>query len=128
MDEKESQEEKGFRVSDRRFTAKTTSKEDGAKSSPPSSDQAEQVHTMPPVNFSTFLLSLSSAAMMYFGDIADPVSQQKTKNLALAKQHIDILALLQEKTKGNLTAEEENLLEELLYNLRMRYIQERKKR
>ncbi|MFO8165461.1 MAG: DUF1844 domain-containing protein [Thermodesulfobacteriota bacterium] len=77
---------------------------------------------LPEVNFSSFLLSLSSSTLLHLGEIADPQSGEKKKDLVLAKQSIDIINLLKDKTKGNLTKEEENLLDNLLYDLRMRFV------
>jgi hypothetical protein len=78
---------------------------------------------LPEVNFSSFLLSLSSSTLLHLGEIADPQSGEKKKDLALAKQSIDIIVLLRDKTKGNLTQEEEKLLDHLLYDLRMRFVE-----
>jgi len=76
------------------------------------------------VTFVGFVLSLAHTAAVHFGDVADPVSGQAGEsNLAAAQQLIAILALLEQKTRGNLTAEERQLLEQLLYELRMRYIE-----
>jgi hypothetical protein len=81
------------------------------------------------INFSTFLLSLSTSAAMNLGGYADPATgQAMPQNLELAKQSIDILGILKDKTKGNLDAEEERLLETALYELRMRYVDEVKKK
>jgi hypothetical protein len=77
---------------------------------------------LPEINFSSFLLSVSSSTLLHLGEIADPQSGEKKKDLALAKQSIDIINLLKDKTKGNLTQEEEKLLEHLLYDLRMRFV------
>ena len=82
--------------------------------------------SLPEINFSSFLLSLSSSVLLHLGEIADPQSGEKKKDLVLAKQSIDIINLLQEKTKGNLTQEEEKLLEHLLYDLRMRFVKANK--
>ena len=76
------------------------------------------------VTFIGFVLSLAHTAAFHFGDVPDPVSGQAGQvNLAAAQQIIEILALLQEKTKGNLTAEELQLLEQLVYELQMRFIE-----
>jgi hypothetical protein len=76
------------------------------------------------VTFIGFVLSLAHTAAFHFGDVADPVSGQAGQvNLAAAQQIIEILALLQEKTRGNLTAEERQLLEQIVYELQMRYIE-----
>ena len=76
------------------------------------------------VTFVGFVLSLAHTAAYHFGDVPDPVTGQSgTANLGAAQQIIDILSLLEEKTRGNLTAEERQLLEQLLYELRMRYVE-----
>jgi hypothetical protein len=76
------------------------------------------------ISFAAFVLSLAHTAAVHFGDIPDPVSgQQSEGNLAAALQMIEILGLLEQKTRGNLTAEERQLLEQLLYELRMRYVE-----
>ena len=76
------------------------------------------------VTFVGFVLSLAHTAAFHFGDVPDPVTGQPgTANLAAAQQIIDILELLEQKTRGNLTAEERQLLEQLLYERRMRYVE-----
>src|SRR5262245_50917356 len=76
------------------------------------------------VTFVGFVLSLAHTAAFHFGDVPDPVTGEAgTANLPAAQQIIDILALLEQKTRGNLTAEERQLLEQLLYELRMRYVE-----
>lgn len=77
-----------------------------------------------PIDFYTFVLSLGSSAFVHLGDAPHPESGEPVKpNLALAKQTIDILAMLAEKTKGNLTPEEERFMENLLTDLRFRFVQ-----
>ncbi len=76
----------------------------------------------PPIDFYTFCLSLGSSAFVHLGDAPHPESGQPTVDLALAKQTIDILVMLQEKTKGNLTEEEARFLDNLLLDLRLRYV------
>ena len=83
--------------------------------------------TLPEINFSSFILSLGSSALYHFGEIPDPVSGTKQRNLELARQTIDILVVLRDKTTGNLSEDEARLLESLLHDLQMRYVQERKK-
>ncbi len=78
----------------------------------------------PEVNFSSFILSLSTSVLYHFGEVPDPITSKKQRNLGLAKQTIDILGILKDKTAGNLTREEEALLTNLLYDLRMRYVKE----
>lgn len=79
---------------------------------------------VPPMDFTTFCLSLASSALMHLGLEPYPDSNAVEKNLPLAKQTIDILQMLEEKTRGNLTADETKLLQTLLYDLRMRYVEE----
>jgi len=64
--------------------------------------------------------------LFHFGDIPDPITNKKQRNLPLAKQTIDILGILKTKTVGNLTKEESHLLDNLLYDLRLRYVNETK--
>ena len=76
------------------------------------------------INFVGFVLSLAHTAAVHFGDVVDPLSGAKTEtNLVAAQQIIDILALLDQKTRGNLTAEERQLLEQVLLELRLRYVE-----
>jgi hypothetical protein len=78
------------------------------------------------IGFAAFVLSLAHTAAVHFGDVPDPVSGQKSAaNLPAAQQMIDILALLEQKTRGNLTVEERQLLEQVLYELRMRFVEAR---
>jgi hypothetical protein len=76
------------------------------------------------LSFAAFVLSLASTAAIHFGDLPDPQSGERAEaNLDAAAQMIEILALLEQKTRGNLTAEEQQLLGQVLYELRMRFIQ-----
>ncbi len=76
------------------------------------------------ISFVGFVLSLAHTAAVHFGDVADPLSGAKAEaNLGAAQQMIDILALMEEKTRGNLTAEERRLLEQVLFELRLRYVE-----
>jgi Domain of unknown function (DUF1844) len=78
------------------------------------------------LSFTAFVLSLASSAAIHFGDLPDPVSGQAAEpDLEGASQMIEILSLLEQKTRGNLTAEERQVLEQVLYELRMRYVQAR---
>ena len=78
----------------------------------------------PALSFTAFVLSLASTAAIHFGDLPDPTSGERAPlNLAGAAQMIDILALLEEKTKGNLTPDEEQLLDAILYELRLRFVE-----
>jgi hypothetical protein len=76
--------------------------------------------------FSTFILSLSTSALVHLGELPDPISSAKEVNLQLAKQTISIIEMLKEKTEGNLTKEEENLIENVLYDVRLKFIRSSK--
>ena len=79
------------------------------------------------LSFAAFVVSLAHTAAVHFGDVPDPVSGAAgTQNLQAAQQMIDILALLEQKTRGNLTAEERQLLEQVLFELRLRYLEAQK--
>lgn len=79
---------------------------------------------MSDLTFTTFVISLASSAAIHFGDVPNPETGTRTEpNLDGASQMIDILALLEQKTRGNLTAEERQVLEQVLYELRVRYVQ-----
>ncbi len=77
----------------------------------------------PGIDFSTFVLSLSHSAYVHLGDAPDPADGVVRRNLELAHQTIDLLLLLEDKTRGNLTGDEERILEQVLYDLRMRYVE-----
>jgi len=72
--------------------------------------------------FPTFILSLSTSALVHLGELPDPLSNTKEINLQLAKQTISIIEMLKEKTEGNLTKEEENLIDSVLYDVRLKFV------
>jgi hypothetical protein len=76
--------------------------------------------------FGLLVLSLGNAALVGIGLLPDPTSQQTSVNLELARHNIELLAMLQEKTKGNLAADEHRMLEDLLYNLRLQFVEARR--
>ncbi len=82
---------------------------------------------MPEVTFSAFVMSLNTSVLYHLGEIADPASGQKTKNLDAARHGIDTLAVIQNKTKGNLTTDEEEMLKNILYDVKLRFVKEVKK-
>jgi len=78
----------------------------------------------PQLSFTAFVLSLASTAAIHFGDLPDPVSgEQAELNLDGAAQMIEILALMEQKTRGNLSAEEREVLNQVLYELRLRFVE-----
>ena len=91
----------------------------------PVPEAEEEAAQLPEINFQTFVFSLNASALVQLGVMDDPSTGRKEKNLSLAKQTIDILSMLQEKTEGNLADDEENLLKNILYDLRIRYVKEK---
>ena len=142
-----SEEEKGFVVKDRRIHSegegrqedKATDKEKGAKptseeaATEPKAERADnkkdagraEETLLPEVNFPTFIMSLNASALVHLGVIEDPATGQAEKNLPMAKQTIDIINMLEQKTRGNLTKDEAEILKNILYDLRIAYVRER---
>lgn len=122
-------EERGFKVEDRRSSAEDAPSAGEAKQDPAPADRASEPRsagaseprTLPQLDFSTFVLSLTTSAMVHLGEAPHPDGAVR-KELTLAKQTIDLLGLLREKTRGNLSEEESRLLDEVLYDLRLRYV------
>ncbi|MDY0222635.1 MAG: DUF1844 domain-containing protein [Desulfobacterium sp.] len=77
---------------------------------------------MPAVDFSTFILSLYSTALVQLGEIEDPATGAKGKNLDLGRQTIDMIVMLEKKTRGNLDNDEANLIKGLVHEVRMAYV------
>lgn len=113
----------GFRVSDRRSFA---GGEEPAKPDVVNADE-QVVGELPGVDFHTFILSLGSSALLHLGELDGPDGQEAQTDLPMAKQTIDMIAMLQEKTRGNLTPPEDRLIESLLYDLRLRFVERNKK-
>lgn len=88
-----------------------------------SGDSSASQPALPPVDFQTLIISLGSSALMLMGAMPEPGAGPSDVNLPLAKHTIDTLAMLQEKTKGNLTASEAELLDGLIYDLRLKFIE-----
>ena len=137
----EEKKDKGFTVKDKRIFSSDaeTPADDAASRQEPSGTEPDAAEAqqqpnedaappLPDITFSSFIISLSSSALFHFGEIPDPITNKKQRNLPLAKQTIDILGILKEKTVGNLTNEESRLLDNLLYDLRMRYVNEMQSR
>jgi len=89
---------------------------------------ASQVDDLPAVDFTTFVLSLSHSALLHLGDAPHPSGELSEVDLPMARQTIDLLALIQEKTHGNLTGAEEQMLTQALYDLRLRFVEVSQKR
>lgn len=137
----EEKKEKGFVIKDRRHfdesgsvrkeeeatvvEKKAETKNDEPQAPPETAATPETEESpLPEIDFTSFIFSLSTTAMYHFGDFPDPVTKKGQRNLPAAKQTIDILSILKTKTKGNLDEDENQLLDRLLYELRMRYVKE----
>lgn len=116
----ESETPKGFKVVDRRGGREP---EAPAPEAPPEEHGAAEERAGATLDFSTFLLSLASSVMVHLGDLPHPEGGATQRNLPQAKQTIDLMALLEEKTRGNLTAEETHFLGSALRDLRLRYVE-----
>jgi hypothetical protein len=130
--------EKGFVIKDKRIfdesgEARTeeskkeeTTADAKTEGKPPEKEGQEraQEEYLPDVTFSSFVFSLSTTVMYHFGDFPDPVTKKAQRNLAAAKQTIDILNMIKNKTVGNLDNNEKEMLEGILYELMMRYVKE----
>ncbi len=136
-------EGKGFVIKDRRrFTEEGERKEEtvgeekaeqpetgtqeAAKGEAEAAEEKAQQAPLPEINFSTFIFSLNTSALLHLGEVPDPASGKEQEDLAMAKQTIDLIAMLEDKTRGNLTPDEENLIRHILYDLRLRYVQKAK--
>ncbi len=84
--------------------------------------EAAEENLFPELTLSTFILSLSTSALVCLGELPDPISSENNVNLPLAKQTINIIEILKEKTKGNLSEDEERLIDGVLYDLHIRYV------
>ncbi len=120
---KEDEKKQGFTVTDRRTVADDGAPPSTADDPPPVSGPAGGY---PPIDFHTFILSLGSSALLHMGELDSPDGRPGEVDLPLAKHTIDVIAMLEEKTKGNLTPPEANLVESLLYDLRLRYVEKSK--
>ena len=135
----DNEQSKGFQVKDRRrFTETGEARDDAASVEEPSSqaavakpDAAPQrpSHEREPleITLSTFVMSLSTQALMCLGEIPNPLTDKMEPDLDAVREFIDILSMLQEKTRGNVDAAEARLFEKVLYDLRMRFVEKARK-
>lgn len=122
------EEEQGFTVSDKRGQAK---EEPSSVTPPPPAPEISKETQMdsehshegaPPLSFSSFIFSLGTSALMLMGEKLSPEQPATPVNLPQAKEIVDILSILDEKTKGNLTSEEAAVMKDMLYTLRMKFV------
>ena len=123
MTEKESLESEGFVIKDKRssqISEDDATNIDTIEEEKNSSNEKEAASSQ--VDFPTFIMSLSSSAFYHLGDMPDPTTGKKELNLPAVQQTIDMLNMLKEKTKGNLKEDESKLLEQLIYELQVKYV------
>jgi hypothetical protein len=127
MTTQKSEPERGFTVIDRRASAAEEAEQAPAAASPPPPEEALRAaaESLPAVDFASFVLSLATSALYHLGFVGDPEAGQPAPapDLPLARQTIDTLEMLAVKTRGNLEAEEGRLLEGVLYELHLRYVE-----
>lgn len=129
------QEEKGFVIKDRRSfdekgklkEAEQAREEESLKGEergekPRAEKKERESSPLPEVNFNSLIFSLSSSALFHLGEIADPQTNEKKKDLPLAKHAIDTIAMLEERTKGNLSDDEAKFIDSVLTDLRWRFV------
>ncbi len=132
----EENEESGFVIKDKRSAYQsedeiqegdTEQEKETAKQQQQEARAAEHQEGQPPsIDFSTFVMSLASSAFYHLGDMPDPTTGQTEQNLPAVQQTIEILVMLHQKTKSNLTAEEDKLLGQLIYELQMKFVAKNK--
>ncbi|MBW1681088.1 MAG: DUF1844 domain-containing protein [Deltaproteobacteria bacterium] len=129
------EEEKGFIIKDRRAfdesgelkrevppEPESERKEEAPRETRETTEEKQAPPPLPEVNFTSLIFSLSSSALFHLGEVADPQTGEKKQDLPLAKHAIDTIAMLREKTEGNLTDEEKKFIENVLADLRWRYV------
>ena len=121
-----SPEERDFEVRDRRFKEKPGDENAPSPNTDSASAKAQpspERHPRGPIRFSDFIFSLSTSALIQMGVEPDPRTNTTRRDLGQASELIDLLSLLEEKTRGNLTPEETSFLSNILYMLRMKYVE-----
>lgn len=123
-----SEDEQGFVIRDKRGRsafeepATPTTEPSTEPESPAAATSSESHPPAPPLTFSSFVFSLGTSSLMLMGESLDPQQPSPAVNLPQAKEIIDILSMLEEKTKVNLSSEEASVLGDMLYTLRMKYV------
>lgn len=134
-DAEEKSGDKGYTIQDRRrFSPDGEARKDApeenqqATAGAPQTEEKSAGHAerrqepLPEIDFSTFVISLSTQALMHLGEIANPLTGKIEPDVPVAKQMIDIIGMLKDKTRGNLSASEDRLMEDILFDLRMKYV------
>jgi hypothetical protein len=127
------QDEQGFKVTDKRGfqeDGKALDSSPDTKETPPDASFSAAANTpaeqelppRPPIDFPSYLLSYYTQGLVLLGEVPNPYTNKKEEDVEAARHTIDILTMLEQKTKGNLTKEEQQLLETVLYELRMKFM------
>jgi hypothetical protein len=116
MEDDKKEREKGYTFTDKRGLDKETEPVHEVKTDP-------ERESVPKIDFPTLIMSFASASMISMGLVPDPVTGEIQENLLIAQQNIDVISLLREKTRGNVSPDEEKLMEQILYELRMHYVE-----
>jgi hypothetical protein len=127
------QDEQGFKVTDKRGfqeDGKASDVSSDTKDTPVDASSSAEVNTpteqelppRPPIDFPSYLLSYYTQGLVLLGEVPNPYTNKKEEDVEAARHTIDILTMLEQKTKGNLTKEEQQLLETVLYELRMKFM------
>jgi hypothetical protein len=127
------QEEQSFRVTDKRGfredgesrTDAASQENDEAKAAAPGPDEKsekQETPPRPPIDFPSYILSYYTQGLVLLGEVPNPYTNKKEEDVEAAKHTVDILSMLQQKTKGNLSKDEEQLLDSVLYELRMKFM------
>jgi hypothetical protein len=116
MEDDKKEEKKSYTFTDKRGLNKETEPVHEMNTESPK-------ESIPKIDFPTLIMSFASASMISMGLVPDPVTGEIQKSLLIAQQNIDVISLLREKTRGNVTPDEERLMEQILYELRMHYVE-----
>jgi hypothetical protein len=125
MGDDKKEEKKSYTVTDKRgLEREDTDQVQEIKGGPDKVKEEPMLNdSLPTIDFATLIMSFASASMICMGMVADPATGKIQKDLFIAKQNIDVISLLKEKTTGNLTQDEEKLIDQILYELRMHYVE-----
>lgn len=121
--EDEKDQSRGFKVEDRRRFSESGAPRAESVEAEPGPAASSAPHDVPEISFGTFVISLSAQGLAHLGEMPHPVDGATTVDLAGARQIIEILSMLRDKTRGNLDPEEQRLVEHALYELRMKFVE-----
>jgi hypothetical protein len=133
--DKEKEEEQSFRVTDKRGFREDGEASAAGESAPAEDEKAksadlsseakssgQETQARPPIDFPSYVLSYYTQGLVLLGEVPNPYTNKKEEDIEAARHTVDILSMLQAKTKGNLSKDEEQLLDTVLYELRMKFM------